>query len=77
MQRGLLYGHWQYAKDDEAMRNVITRGLADKGMSAFGATLTPTQVTALITYIRTHQTNTPEPAPPSAPKTTGQPGQFE
>lgn len=77
MQRGLLYGHWQFAKDDEAMRNVITRGLAEKGMSAFGAALTPAQVSALIAYIRANQTNAPEPAPLAAPKFPGQPSAFE
>lgn len=77
MQRGLLYGRWQFAKDDEAMRNVITRGLAEKGMSAFGAALTPAQVSALIAYIRANQTNAPEPAPLAAPKFPGQPSEFE
>jgi glucose/arabinose dehydrogenase len=63
MQRGLLYGRWEFAKDDEGVRRVINRGLGDRGMPAFGAALKPEQVEALLRYIRENQTAGPEPAP--------------
>ncbi|PWU18616.1 MAG: glucose sorbosone dehydrogenase [Verrucomicrobia bacterium] len=62
MQRGLLYGHWEFAKDDAGVQQVINKGLADRGMPAFGATLKAEQVTSLLRYIRQNQTTGPEPA---------------
>jgi aldose sugar dehydrogenase len=67
MQRGLLYGKWQFAKDDEGVRRVINGGLAEKGMPGFGAALKPDQITRLIQYIRERQSATPEPARQSFP----------
>jgi mono/diheme cytochrome c family protein len=64
MQRGLLYGNWQFARDDEAARKVINGGLAEKGMPGFGAALKPDQITALIQYMRQNQTTAPEPGRP-------------
>jgi mono/diheme cytochrome c family protein len=55
MQRGLLSGNWQFAKDDEGIRRVVSDGLADKGMPAFGSALTVEQVAALIAFIRQNQ----------------------
>lgn len=69
MQRGLLYGHWQFAKDDEGIRRVIHGGLGDKGMPAFGAALKPEQITALLRYIRDNQSSGPEPVPQIRPST--------
>lgn len=69
MQRGLLYGRWQFAKDDEGIRRVLHGGLADKGMPAFGAALKPEQITALLQYIRENQSSGPEPAPQIRPST--------
>jgi glucose/arabinose dehydrogenase len=62
MQRGLLYGNWQFAKDDEGIRRVVNGGLAEKGMPGFGAALNPNQVDALVRYIRANQTNAPAAA---------------
>jgi glucose/arabinose dehydrogenase len=56
MQRGLLYGKWQFAKDDEGIRRVISGGLAEKGMPGFGAALKPEQIAALIGFIRQNET---------------------
>ncbi len=75
LQRGLLYGNWQIATDDQGIRRVIRDGLTDKGMPAFGRTLSPDQTSALINFIRSNQTNDPEPAPPAKPP--GRPGEFE
>jgi glucose/arabinose dehydrogenase/mono/diheme cytochrome c family protein len=61
MQRGLLYGNWQFAKDDEGVRRVIYGGMADKGMPGFGAALNAEQIAALLRYIRANQTQQPEP----------------
>ena len=56
MQRGLLHGKWQFAKDAEGIRRVISGGLIEKGMPGFGATLKPEQIGALIGFIRQNQT---------------------
>jgi hypothetical protein len=71
MQRGLLYGKRQFAKDDEGVRRVINGGLAEKGMPGFGAALKPDQITPLLQYLREHQSTAPEPAHQSFPKTQG------
>jgi mono/diheme cytochrome c family protein len=63
LQRGLLYGHWQYTKDDDGIRKVIGGGLADRGMPAFGSAMKPEQVAVLVRYIRDNQTSGPEPVP--------------
>jgi mono/diheme cytochrome c family protein len=76
MQRGLLYGNWQVAKDDAARRDLIERGLADKGMPAFGNTLNRDQVAALIRFINENQTTEPEPERAYSPSPRG-PGEFE
>jgi mono/diheme cytochrome c family protein len=75
LQRGLLYGNWQIAKDDDGIRRVIRDGLTDKGMPAFGRTLSPAQASSLINFIRANQTTEPEPAPRATPP--GQPSEFE
>jgi len=77
LQRGLLYGNWQITKDDEGIRKLITGGLTDKGMPAFGPSLSPAQMTAVIQFIRANQTDEPEPVPLAAPRPTGQPSAFE
>ena len=63
MQRGLLYGRWQFAKDDEGIRRVINGGLAERGMPGFGAALNSNQMTVLLRYIRENQSSGPEPVP--------------
>ena len=60
LQRGLLDGKWLFAKDDEGVRRVISEGLGEKGMPAFGSALTPDQVIALIRYLRENQTTQPK-----------------
>jgi hypothetical protein len=55
MQKGLLQGNWQFAKDDESLRRVIQRGLAEKGMPAFEGALNGDQVASLMTYLRDNQ----------------------
>jgi mono/diheme cytochrome c family protein len=65
MQRGLLYGHWQFAKDDEGVRRVINGGLAERGMPGFGGALKSEQVAVLLRYIRENQSSGPEPVPQS------------
>jgi hypothetical protein len=72
MQRGLVYGHWQFAKDDDGIRRIINGGLAEKGMPGFGAALSPNQITVLLRYIRENQSSGPEPVP-----RTGKPSGFE
>ncbi len=62
MQRGLLYGGWQFVKDDDSMRKVINDGLPDKGMPNFGRTLNRDQADVLIRYIRENQSVSPAPA---------------
>src|SRR5262249_36633691 len=61
MQRGLLYGKWQFAKDEEGRSRVIAGGLVEKGMPGFGAALRPEQIETLIRFIRENQTDKPEP----------------
>ena len=68
MQRGLLSGNWQFAKDDERMRKVIHGGLAEKGMPGFGAALTSEQIEVLKEYIRVNQVQDPGPAGTVRPK---------
>jgi aldose sugar dehydrogenase len=65
MQRGLLYGRWLFAKDDEGIRRVLNGGLGEKGMPAFSGALKPEQVNALVRYIRENQTSEQEPPPPT------------
>ena len=55
LQKGLLHGNWQFAKDDEGMRRVISGGLAEKGMPGFGSALTEEQIRAVIRFIRANQ----------------------
>ncbi len=55
MQKGLLEGNWQFAEDDESLRRVIQRGLAEKGMPAFEGALNGEQIASLIRYLRKHQ----------------------
>ena len=62
LQRGLLDGKWQFAKDDEGIRRVLTSGLGDKGMPAFGGALNTQQISALISYIRDNERRPPAPA---------------
>lgn len=62
LQRGLLEGKWQFARDDEGIRRVIGGGLADKGMPGFGAALTPAQIEALLRYIRQNEARPELPA---------------
>lgn len=59
MQRGLLSGNWQFAKDDEGIKRVVSGGLAEKGMPGFGNALKPEQVTSLINFIRQNQIQSP------------------
>lgn len=61
LQRGLLDGKWQFAKDDEGIRRVMTGGLGDKGMPAFGAALNPGQTSAVIRYIRDNERTSARP----------------
>lgn len=75
LQRGLLYGNWQIAKDDDGIRKVIREGLTDKGMPAFGQTLAPEQVAALLHFLRANQTDEPEPSPITPPP--NKPSEFE
>jgi glucose/arabinose dehydrogenase len=55
MQKGLLQGNWQFAKDDESLRRVIQRGLAEKGMPAFEGALNSAQVASLMRYLQENQ----------------------
>jgi glucose/arabinose dehydrogenase len=75
MQRGLLYGNWQIAKDDDGIRRVIKDGWTDKGMPAFGRTLSPDQTASLISFIRSNQSTEPEPVPRATPP--GNAAEFE
>jgi mono/diheme cytochrome c family protein len=59
------------------MRKVITGGLADKGMPAFGGTFKPEQVDALIRYVREHQTTEPEPMRTAASPQAGGNSKWE
>jgi glucose/arabinose dehydrogenase len=77
MQRGLLYGNWQFAKDDESRRRLIHDGLGDKGMPAFGAALQPEQIEAVVRFIQSNQTNQPEPHPATGVRPPGAKGDFE
>jgi mono/diheme cytochrome c family protein len=58
-------------RDDKTLRNVISQGQPDLGMSpfgsAFGGLLDDEQIDALIAYIRTWEANPPQFAPPAAP----------
>ena len=72
MRRGLLYGHWQFAKNDEGIRRIVNSGLAEKGMPGFGATLSTNQIAVLLRYIRENQSAGPEPVPE-----TGKRWEFE
>jgi mono/diheme cytochrome c family protein len=58
-------------RDDTTLRNVISQGQPDLGMSpfgsAFGGPLDDEQIDALIAYMRSWQTNPPQVSPPAAP----------
>ncbi|MBC8096365.1 MAG: PQQ-dependent sugar dehydrogenase, partial [Akkermansiaceae bacterium] len=55
LQRGLLDGKRQFAPDDEGLRKVISNGLGEKGMPAFGGALKTNQLAALIAFIKQHE----------------------
>lgn len=74
MQRTLLDGKREFARDDEGLRRVIHDGLGQKGMPAFGAALNPIQIEALVQFIKQHEvtpasssTNNPTAAPKQSP----------
>lgn len=48
----LVDGQWHHGASDEAIAAVITGGLADKGMPAFGEAMTDAQIRALVVFIR-------------------------
>jgi aldose sugar dehydrogenase len=67
MQRGLLDGKREFARDDDGLRRVINGGLAEKGMPGFGAALKPAQIEALIAFIKQHEVDPAKVATNSLP----------
>jgi mono/diheme cytochrome c family protein len=64
-------------RDDKTIRNIITQGQPDYGMTPFGSTnggsLSDTQIDALVGFIRSWEANPPAATPPKAPPITTQP----
>lgn len=58
-------------RDDTTLRNIISLGQPDSGMTAFGGSLSDDQIDALVAYMRSWETN----PPPELPTPTATPTQ--
>jgi mono/diheme cytochrome c family protein len=63
-------------RDDATLRNIITQGQPNYGMSPFGGALSTDQIDALVAYIRSWQTNPPTVSAPKAPAAVFQPKEL-
>jgi mono/diheme cytochrome c family protein len=64
-------------RDDATLRNIISQGQPELGMSpfgpAYGGPLSDDQVDALVAYVRSWQANPPAISPPEVPTPTSEP----
>lgn len=70
LQRTLLDGKRQFARDDAGLNRVIRNGMAEKGMPAFGGALNGAQVEALIGFIKENEITLPGGATTNLPVPT-------
>lgn len=66
----LLDEEWLYGREREDLFRVISDGVLDREMPAFGVSLSERQIDEIITYIETVRVN-PDDAPVAAPDTLG------
>lgn len=63
----LIDGKWLHGESDDALSKVIAKGIPDAGMPAFGETLSPEMVRALVVFIREKEASARQSSAPAAP----------